>query len=540
MRTKRVIPIIMIITMMLSPLVFQTSSYKSGRLVFLLTTDIHSQIYSSADNGDLVGGLAVLSGVVQELRKSYGSDAVVWIDRGDAIIGDPVVDMHYGIPVIEAFNIMGLDVMVIDNHELDLGLENFFKMYKYAEFPMITSNVFYRNGTPILPRYVVIERVGIRIGITGATTPSPNIIHSDLTNKTSTLSELPNLEESVARLTSLGVDMIVVITHGSINSIRSIVEKYPLVKLVYKVGSDIVEDNGVLYVGGGGSSRSAVVATFEVTADGIEPLSDESFVIDVRSPPYPVDPRIVELADYYRSPLNFFLETPVVYLDTNLKRDELCVMMAQAMRNITGSDFGIYNKGGVRNLLKRGLVTRYDVYKVYPWWQEGIYVVNVPGWYIKNIAQNSAYSVYPSDGIDSLIDDQYYSVAITEYHFIGGDGLKFREYSVNSTYIDIPYAEAFISIYSGENATGYQILMAELNKVRREYEEMTMKAASLKVQLSSEREWSELLSKERIRLENDMSIASWYNDIYKVIISLETFIILLTIIYLFKLRKRGC
>ncbi len=222
---KKLIPILILVIMLTVLFISLANLYKSDRLVFILTTDIHSQIYPSVEDGNLVGGLAMLSGVIQELRKLYGTDSVVWIDRGDAIIGDPVVDMHYGIPIIEAFNVIGLDVMVIDNHELDLGLENFFKMYKYAEFPMITSNVFYKNGTPILPRYVVIEKKGIRIGITGATTPKPNIIHSDLTNKTSTLSELPNLEESIARLTSLGVDMIVVITHTSIKNLRSIVKK---------------------------------------------------------------------------------------------------------------------------------------------------------------------------------------------------------------------------------------------------------------------------------------------------------------------------
>jgi len=158
---------------------------------------------------------------------------------------------------------------------------------------------------------------------------------------------------------------------------------------------------------------------------------------------------------------------PVIELDMNLGIDELSMMMAQAMRNITGSDYGIYNRGGVRSILKKGLVTRYDVYKVYPWLQEGIYVVSVPGWYIKNVGRSTSYSIYPNDGLDNLIDDQYYSIALTEYHFIGGDGLKFKEYSMNSTYIDMPYAEAFIAIYSKDNATSYQLLLAELNSVRR-------------------------------------------------------------------------
>lgn len=101
--------------------------------------------------------------------------------------------------------------------------------------------------------------MGMKIGITGTTTPSPNIIHRDLTNKTTTLPEIQDLEETVAHLTSLGVDMIVVITH------------------------DIVEDKGTLYVGGGGSSKSVVMVTFQITFSGIKPLTDESFSIDVRS-----------------------------------------------------------------------------------------------------------------------------------------------------------------------------------------------------------------------------------------------------------------
>ena len=536
---RRLFPILILLVIMITPFILYSSSYSSDKLVFLLTTDIHSQIYPQQRDGGLVGGLPVLSGVVNEFRNTYGDDAVVWIDRGDSIIGDPVVDMHYGLPIIEAFNLIGLDVMVIDNHELDLGLENLFRMYRYADFPMISANVFYINGSPVLPRYVVIERMGIKIGITGGTTPSPRIIYTDLINVTNTESELPNLEESINQLMSMGVDMIVVITHASLKSIRSLVKKYPLVKLVYKVGEDILVEDGTLFVGVGGSSRSMAVATFEITSDGVKPLPNESYVVEVRSPPYSVDDRIIELADYYRLPLNYFLGMPVTILDKGLGRTELCMLMAQALRNISGADFGLYNKGGVRSVLGEGLITRYDVYKVYPWWHEGIYVVEVPGWYIKDVAGSNAYAVYPSDEVDSIVDDQYYSIAITAYHFVGGDGLKFREYSVNWSYIDIPYAEAFISMYLDENATGYEALLAELNRVKQEYQELSLRLASLESQLISEEERAESLFYENLDLKKDLSEANWYNEMYLYTIFTETIVMLLLLAYIIRVRKRG-
>ncbi len=511
---------------------------EGDKLVFVLSTDIHSQLYPSIGGNGLVGGLAVLSGVVSDLRSRYGKDAVIWIDRGDAIIGDPIVDMNYGLPVIEAFNLIGLDVMIIDNHELDFGLESLLRMEKYADFPMVTANVFYINGAPILSRYVIIERKGIRIGVTGATTYSPNIIHTDLVNVTSTKRELPNLEHSVARLTSLGVDMIVVITHVSINSIRPLVRKYPLIKLVYKVGSDIMEDDGVLYVGGKGSSKWVAVATFEISQDGVKPILDESTIINVRSPPYPVDSRVLELADYYCSPLNYFLDMPVTILDEGLGRDELCSLMAEALRNFTESDFGLYNKGGVRDVLGSGLVTRYDVYRVFPWWQEGIYVVYVPGWYIKEVAQRKAYSVYPSNDVDNIIDERYYSIAITAYHFVGGDGLLFRKYLVNYTYMDVPYAEAFITMLSDGNESRYRVLLAELSKVKEDYRGMLIKATALESELSSERTRNKQLWEEVRGLEDSLSTFRWYGEVYTLVMLIEAIIIFSLIIYHYMVQKR--
>lgn len=55
-----------------------------------MTTDIHSQLCPYIKDKDLIGGLAILSDVVQKLRRNYGKDSVIWIDTGD-----PVVDMSY-------------------------------------------------------------------------------------------------------------------------------------------------------------------------------------------------------------------------------------------------------------------------------------------------------------------------------------------------------------------------------------------------------------------------------------------------------------
>jgi 5'-nucleotidase len=68
---------------------------------------------------------------------------------------------------IDAMNRMKYDAGTLGNHEFDNGIDTLAAVLKNALFPMISSNYKLDNTSlfPLVKRYVVIQKAGLRIGI---------------------------------------------------------------------------------------------------------------------------------------------------------------------------------------------------------------------------------------------------------------------------------------------------------------------------------------------------------------------------------------
>lgn len=151
----------------------------TARLVIVATTDVHGR----ATGWDYVadaphrGGIARAATVIDSLRRLHPGRVVV-VDAGDLIQGDPfgtyfgMVDDRTPHPVLEAMNLAGYDAATPGNHEFNFGLEVMRRALGSARFPYVSGNIVRLPGRQLeWPASVVLEREGIRIGVTGFTTP---------------------------------------------------------------------------------------------------------------------------------------------------------------------------------------------------------------------------------------------------------------------------------------------------------------------------------------------------------------------------------
>lgn len=131
----------------------------SPRHIYVITTnDIHANI----------NAIPNLASAVESYRSN---GEVLLFDSGDRIVGNPFVDEcdPSGAPMIEIFNRLGYDAVTLGNHEFDKLRNNLAALISQSEFPTVCANVAVREGlefAEILP-FVVFEREGIRIGLTG-------------------------------------------------------------------------------------------------------------------------------------------------------------------------------------------------------------------------------------------------------------------------------------------------------------------------------------------------------------------------------------
>jgi 2',3'-cyclic-nucleotide 2'-phosphodiesterase/3'-nucleotidase len=148
-------------------------------IVLVATTDVHGHAteWDYVADRSYPGGLSRAATVIDSLRGRYPGQVIV-VDAGDVIEGDPFADYYARVapraphPVVEAMNLIGYDVATPGNHEFDYGPAAFARAVAAATFRYVSGNIRGLPGDTLeFPPYVVVTRGGVRVGITGFTTP---------------------------------------------------------------------------------------------------------------------------------------------------------------------------------------------------------------------------------------------------------------------------------------------------------------------------------------------------------------------------------
>lgn len=145
------------------------------------TNDFHGAFGERPASGDLVrGGLPVFVGAMDLLRQEH-PDLLV-LDGGDEFQGDWAVNYTEGQGSLRAFDLLGVDVAGVGNHEFDYGDgepgTNVLTGRLEAAFQhaprFVAANITNPDGSlwhpPGLEPYRIVERDGVKIGVIGVTT----------------------------------------------------------------------------------------------------------------------------------------------------------------------------------------------------------------------------------------------------------------------------------------------------------------------------------------------------------------------------------
>jgi 5'-nucleotidase len=160
--------------------------------------DLHGQLAPDTvpiDTGLVpAGGVVALADEIAALRAT--GDVVVTLDGGDLFTGPLESTLAEGAPVVAAYNVIGVDSVVIGNHEFDFGPVGADKVtapsgttddagpagprgallerMREARFPFLAANIFTTAGQrpqwPALRPSITIDRGGFRVGVVGYTT----------------------------------------------------------------------------------------------------------------------------------------------------------------------------------------------------------------------------------------------------------------------------------------------------------------------------------------------------------------------------------
>ena len=202
-------------------------------LTLIGMNDWHGALYETPDpdNPDWAwGGLPWTVSALEHLRTSLPNPLVV--DAGDLFQGSWPINFTKGTGALAAFNLLGVDVATVGNHEFDYGAfsdeypGNRGALEKAAlnpPFEWVTANVYERSKqtgewNPWSPGkirpWVLLERQGVRVGVIGlSTTETPTTTRSAFVDGLEFRDVVDTLREIVPQVREAGAEVIVVTGH---------------------------------------------------------------------------------------------------------------------------------------------------------------------------------------------------------------------------------------------------------------------------------------------------------------------------------------
>ncbi|GEN51604.1 bifunctional metallophosphatase/5'-nucleotidase [Alkalibacterium pelagium] len=437
-----------------------TVSSESFDLTVFHTNDIHASI----DN------FGKMSYFLTEQRAQL--DNSLYLDAGDIFSGNPVVDLQDGEPIITLLNQMGLELMVVGNHEFDYGQRVFQDRRDESHFNWISANTRVVDSSIAIEQmdpYEIFEFDDFSVGVLGLTQNPPatnpaGIAGLEFDSYVDTALQYEYLRDEV--------DILIALNHIGYSADRRLAEEVDFFDLIIGGHShtlltepQIVNGTPIVQAGSNSSHIGVVDLsidgdTGEVSVDGrvqaVADLSDDN-----------VDEEVQNLVDQYNRDLEEVLSQIVGFTNTGLSREgrdfgdvALGNMITDGIRSYVNADIAVTNNGGIRASIEPGDITARDVFTVDPFGNE-LSILDITGHDLKEVITYSVnrrmtdagpgidlqtsglnYIVYYNDEdrsfaeVDLYINgepmdlDQTYRLATNNFIASGGSGYDFSNATI--------------------------------------------------------------------------------------------------------------
>ncbi|MBF0609539.1 MAG: 5'-nucleotidase C-terminal domain-containing protein [Magnetococcales bacterium] len=322
------------------------------KLTFLHVNDVYE-----LQPRDGLGGVAYLGTILREYRQK--DPQLLFTFGGDLLSPSLLSGLVKGGQMVEAMNLLGMELAVPGNHEFDFGPENMQQQLAASKASWLAANMGLKSGTPYpgTKRNLIREVHGIPVGFFGVITPQ-TATSSKPGREIAFTPVLETARQQVAELKGKGAKMIVALTHLLLHEDRQLAAEVPGIDLILG-GHDhdpmAIYEKGVLIVKSG-SDNQYITVVEAVEEHGTHP--SWQFAWQVR----PVggvlaDPVMQAMVDRYQTMLDKALGKPLLTLAKPFDsvvgsvrggENALGNLVTDAMREAVGAEVALFNGGGLR------------------------------------------------------------------------------------------------------------------------------------------------------------------------------------------------
>ena len=328
---------------------------ETATLRFILTGD-HYELPPQKGRG----GYAKLASVVRQ--EKVGEKHSYFVHAGDAYSPSLLSSMDKGKSTVEFLNAVGVDYMVLGNHEWDFGPEIARKRIWESNFPILASNARDKDGLPIdgTVRTAMVNVGPFRVGIMGLITTNTKVIAN--AGSDDFLPVLDTAKVLAKELKGQGAHLIVALAHLDFLEDMELVQS-GLVDVILS-GHDHYyiswDDGKTVWMDSGENSEKVGVMDVHLKSymkRGKKRFSWEADMRFVDTKNVPEDRTIASKVKEYEKFLKTELDIVIGKTSTELDSRKKTVrtgeaaignLIADAMRDGVDADIAIANGGGIR------------------------------------------------------------------------------------------------------------------------------------------------------------------------------------------------
>ena len=384
--------------------------------------------------GRTVGGVARIATVVERIRRAH-SRRTLLVNVGDALQGSAEALFTQGKAVVDALAPLGIDAYVPGNWDFVYGVDRFVETFvgaggrkPLAPWPTVASNLYYSTpdagmrtpyidltGERVLPPYLVRDVGGVRVGIIGITTTrGPRALGKDSTRGFTFTPGDAELATLVTRLRATRrVDVVVVASELELANNLRIADAIPGIDVILSADmheltrEPIVSKTGTVIIEEGQDGAAVGELTLRVRAGKV--LRGEWRLHDVDDA-VPDDPRVARVIAAARAPFlhatfDHSLVNPIDSarlagpIDDIVGRTDVALhrantaslavpaviegsshdFLADAIRVEAGADLALVRGFRFGTHVRRGPITREDLYHLLPIGAQVAVADSVPG-----------------------------------------------------------------------------------------------------------------------------------------------------------------
>ncbi|MFC1742871.1 bifunctional metallophosphatase/5'-nucleotidase [Candidatus Riflebacteria bacterium] len=412
-----------------------------------------------------IGGSQFLASKIKSLSLEAKNKEMfpIYVDIGDAFSGSPEALFTRGKAVMEVFNLLPLEMMLIGNFDFTIGTSMLRNLSKNTNFPLLASNIR-TDSEKFFKESIILNRGGLKIAFLGQVPPdTPQMtLPENIQNLKFIASDSLLIDMATRLKKNSGVHIVILLSQKNFerSSDFEAFKTQNAIDLVIALDyqKEIVQpfkfgNTWVKLISGYNRGRELDFVDFEYRF-GYEPGQSATFRNGGRFPllndSIEPDPGMVNLISNYVRKIDQLKSREIGTIAYNLtrayeKESPLGNFITDAMRFATGVSIAFQNSGAIQNDLRKGVISEGDLYTAIPF-ENSLITIDLSGVEIMRILEISSarragvlqvsginYSYSTKKNIGKRVEivkiegkeldlKKNYSVAINDFLYRGGDG----------------------------------------------------------------------------------------------------------------------